>query len=176
MAHRVELELAGRTLSLETGKVAKQADSSVWVQYGESVILANVVSENKYVEGRDYLPLMVDYRERMYAAGRIPGARLRREGPPSEKEILSGRQVDHAIRPLFPKDYFYETQVSIIVLSTDMENDHDILGVIGAAAALHISDIPVKAPLAAIRMGRVEGEFVVNPTYSDLEDSDLDSW
>lgn len=174
MAHRVELELAGRTLSLETGKVAKQADSSVWVQYGESVILANVVSESKFVEGRDYLPLMVDYRERMYAAGRIPGARLRREGPPSEKEILSGRQVDHAIRPLFPKDYFYETQVSIIVLSTDMENDHDILGVIGAAAALHISDIPFKAPLAAIRMGRVEGEFVVNPTYSDLEDSDLD--
>ena len=174
MAHRVELELAGRTLTLETGKVAKQADSSVWVQYGESVILANVVSESKYVEGRDYLPLMVDYRERMYAAGRIPGARLRREGPPSEKEILSGRQVDHAIRPLFPKDYFYETQVSIIVLSTDMENDHDILGVIGAAAALHISDIPVKAPLAAIRMGRVEGEFVVNPTYSDLDDSDLD--
>lgn len=174
MAHRVELELAGRTLTLETGKVAKQADSSVWVQYGESVILANVVSENKFVEGRDYLPLMVDYRERMYAAGRIPGARLRREGPPSEKEILSGRQVDHAIRPLFPKDYFYETQVSILVLSTDMENDHDILGVIGAAAALHISDIPVKAPLAAIRVGRVEGEFVVNPTYSDLEDSDLD--
>ncbi|MDE2848178.1 MAG: polyribonucleotide nucleotidyltransferase [Gemmatimonadota bacterium] len=174
MAHRVELELAGRTLSLETGKVAKQADSSVWVQYGESVIIANVVSENRYVEGRDYLPLMVDYRERMYAAGRIPGARLRREGPPSEKEILSGRQVDHAIRPLFPKDYFYETQVSIIVLSTDMENDHDILGVIGAAAALQISDIPFKAPLAAIRMGRVDGEFVVNPTYSDLEDSDLD--
>ena len=174
MAHRVELELAGRTLTLETGKVAKQADSSVWVQYGESIILANVVSENKYVEGRDYLPLMVDYRERMYAAGRIPGARLRREGPPSEKEILSGRQVDHAIRPLFPKDYFYETQVSIIVLSTDMENDHDVLGVIGAAAALHISDIPFKAPLAAIRVGRVEGEFVVNPTYSDLEDSDLD--
>ncbi len=168
------MELAGRTLTLETGKVAKQADSSVWVQYGESVILANVVSENKYVEGRDYLPLMVDYRERMYAAGRIPGARLRREGPPSEKEILSGRQVDHAIRPLFPKDYFYETQVSIIVLSTDMENDHDVLGVIGAAAALHISDIPFKAPLAAIRVGRVEGEFVVNPTYSDLEDSDLD--
>ena len=174
MSHRVELELAGRTLTLETGKVAKQADSSVWVQYGESVILANVVSENRYVEGRDYLPLMVDYRERMYAAGRIPGARLRREGPPSEKEILSGRQVDHAIRPLFPKDYFYETQVSIIVLSTDMENDHDILGVIGAAAALHISDIPFKAPLAALRVGRVDGEFVVNPTYSDLEDSDLD--
>ncbi|MCY4546101.1 MAG: polyribonucleotide nucleotidyltransferase, partial [Gemmatimonadetes bacterium] len=174
MAHRVELELAGRTLSLETGKVAKQADSSVWVQYGESVILANVVSEYKYVEGRDYLPLMVDYRERMYAAGRIPGARLRREGPPSEKEILSGRQVDHAIRPLFPKDYFYETQVSILVLSTDMENDHDVLGVIGAAAALQISDIPFKAPLAAVRMGRVDGEFVVNPTYSDLEESDLD--
>ncbi len=161
-------------MTLETGKVAKQADSSVWVQYGESVILANVVSEYKYSEGRDYLPLMVDYRERMYAAGRIPGARLRREGPPSEKEILSGRQVDHAIRPLFPKDYFYETQVSIIVLSTDMENDHDVLGVIGAAAALHISDIPFKAPLAAIRVGRVEGEFVVNPTYSDLDDSDLD--
>ena len=174
MAHRVELELAGRTLTLETGKVAKQADASVWVQYGESVILANVVSENRYVEGRDYLPLMVDYRERMYAAGRIPGARLRREGPPSEKEILSGRQVDHAIRPLFPKDYFYETQVSILVLSTDMENDHDILGVIGAAAALHISDIPFKAPLASVRMGRVDGEFVVNPTYSDLEESDLD--
>lgn len=174
MVNRVELELAGRTLSLETGKVAKQADSSVWVQYGDSVILANVVSERKFVDGRDFLPLMVDYRERMYAAGRIPGARMRREGPPSEKEILSGRQVDHAIRPLFPKDYFYETQVSILVISTDMENDHDILGVIGAAAALHISDIPFKAPLAAIRMGRVEGEFVVNPTYTDLEESDLD--
>ena len=174
MAHRVELELAGRTLTLETGKVAKQADSSVWVQYGETVILANVVSEYRFVEGRDYLPLMVDYRERMYAAGRIPGARFRREGPPSEKEILSGRQVDHAIRPLFPKDYFYETQVSILVLSTDMENDHDVLGAIGAAAALHISDIPFKAPLAAIRVGRVDGEFVINPTYSDRDESDLD--
>ncbi len=174
MVNRVECELAGRTLILETGKVAKQADSSVWVQYGETVILANLVSENRYVEGRDFLPLMVDYRERMYAAGRIPGARFRREGPPSEKEILSGRQVDHAIRPLFPKDYFYETQVSIIVISSDSENNHDILGVIGAAAALHISDVPFKAPLAAIRMGRVNGELIVNPTYSDLDESDLD--
>ncbi len=107
MVHRVELEVGGRKLILETGKVAKFADAAVWVQYGESVILATVVSDRKRDGGRDYLPLMVDYRERMYAGGRIPGARLRREGPPSEKETLSARQVDHAIRPLFPKDYLY---------------------------------------------------------------------
>lgn len=174
MVHRVELELAGRTLSLETGKVAKQADAAVWVEYGETVILATAVSAKSFMEGRDFLPLTVDYRERMYAAGRIPGARLRREGPPSEKEILSGRQVDHAIRPLFPKDYFYETQVSILVLSSDQENDADILGLIGGAAALHISDIPFNGPLSATRVGRVDGSFVINPTFSDLDESDLD--
>ena len=159
MVHRVELELAGRTLSIETGKVAKQADAAVWVQYGETIILATAVSSKTFSEGRDFLPLTVDYRERMYAAGRIPGARFRREGPPSEKEILSGRQIDHAIRPLFPKDYFYETQVSILVLSYDQENDADILGLIGGAAALHISDIPFKGPLSATRVGRVDGAF-----------------
>lgn len=174
MVHRVELELAGRTLSLETGKVAKQADAAVWVQYGDTVILATVVSAKSFVDGRDFLPLTVDYRERKYAAGRIPGARFRREGPPSEKEILSGRQIDHAIRPLFPKDYFYETQVSILVLSTDQENDADILGLIGGAAAIHISDLPFKGPISAARMGRVDGEFIVNPTFTDLDESDLD--
>ncbi len=174
MAHRVELELAGRTLSLETGKVAKQADAAVWVQYGETIILATAVSAKTFSEGRDFLPLTVDYRERMYAAGRIPGARFRREGPPSEKEILSGRQIDHAIRPLFPKDYFYETQVSILVLSYDQENDADILGLIGGAAALHISDIPFKGPLSATRVGRVDGAFSINPTSTDLDESDLD--
>jgi polyribonucleotide nucleotidyltransferase len=174
MVHRVELELAGRTLSLETGKVAKQADAAVWVQYGDTVILATVVSAKSFVDGRDFLPLTVDYRERKYAAGRIPGARFRREGPPSEKEILSGRQIDHAIRPLFPKDYFYETQVSILVLSTDQENDADILGLIGGAAAIHISDLPFNGPISAARMGRVDGEFIVNPTFTDLDESDLD--
>lgn len=173
MVHRVELELAGRTLSIETGKVAKQADAAVWVQYGETIILATAVSSKTFSEGRDFLPLTVDYRERMYAAGRIPGARFRREGPPSEKEILSGRQVDHAIRPLFPKDYFYETQVSILVLSYDQENDADILGLIGGAAALHISDIPFKGPLSATRVGRVDGAFLINPTSTNLDESDL---
>ncbi|MEE2710477.1 MAG: polyribonucleotide nucleotidyltransferase [Gemmatimonadota bacterium] len=174
MIHRVELEVGGRNLILETGKVAKFADAAVWVQYGESVILATVVSDRKRDGGRDYLPLMVDYRERMYAGGRIPGARLRREGPPSEKETLSARQVDHAVRPLFPKDYLYETQVMVIVLSTDMENDADILGLIGASAALHISDIPYKGPLSATRVGRNKNGLVINPTYTDLEESDLD--
>ena len=174
MIHRVELELGGRTLSLETGKVAKQADAAVWVQYGESIVLVTVVSDRTRDERRDFLPLMVDYRERMYAAGRIPGARLRREGPPSEKETLSGRQVDHAIRPLFPKDYLYETQVMIMILSTDMENDADLLGLIGASAALHISDVPYDGPLSAARIGRNGDDFVINPTYTDLEESDLD--
>ncbi|MEE2708569.1 MAG: polyribonucleotide nucleotidyltransferase [Gemmatimonadota bacterium] len=174
MVHRVELEIGGRKLILETGKVAKFSDAAVWVQYGDSVILATAVSSRKRDEGRDFLPLMVDYRERMYAAGRIPGARLRREGPPSEKETLSARQVDHAIRPLFPKDYLYETQVMVMVLSTDMENDADILGLIGASAALHISDIPYKGPLSATRVGRNETGLLINPTYTDLEESDLD--
>lgn len=174
MVHQVELDIAGRTLFLETGKVAKQADAAVWVRYGDTVVLATVVSAKDRDETRDFLPLMVDYREKMYAAGRIPGGRLRREGPPSEKETLSGRLVDHAIRPLFPKDYAYETQVMVMVLSTDQENDADILGVIGASAALTISDIPFKGPLAAVRVGRVDGAFVLNPTFSQLDESDMD--
>lgn len=174
MVHRVELELAGRILSIETGKLAKQADAAVWVQYGDTVVMVTVVSEKHRDSRWDFFPLTVDYREKMYAAGRIPGARMRREGPPSEKETLSGRQVDHAIRPLFPKDYSNETMVQVMVLSSDQENDADILGLIGASAALTISDIPFKGPLAAVRVGRVDNEFTINPTFSQLDESDLD--
>ncbi|MBI4550980.1 MAG: polyribonucleotide nucleotidyltransferase [Candidatus Latescibacteria bacterium] len=174
MAHRVDLTIGGRVLSLETGKVAKQADGAVWVRYGDTVVLATAVSSKQAMEGRDFLPLTVDYREKMYAAGRIPGGRLKREGPPSEKETISARLIDHAIRPLFPKDYACETQVMIIVLSSDQENDADILGIIGASAALTISDIPFAGPLAASRVGRVNGEYVINPTFPQLDESDLD--
>lgn len=175
MIHRVELEIAGKTLSIETGKIAKQADAAVWIQYGETVILATAVSaKHTGDQQRDFLPLTVDYKEMMYAAGRIPGSRMRREGPPSEKEILSGRLIDHAIRPLFPKDYNFETQVMVMVLSSDHENDSDILGLIGAGAALHLSDIPFNGPMSAARIGRVDGNFVVNPTFSELDESDLD--
>lgn len=174
MVHRIELTVNGRVLSLETGRIAKQADGAVWVRYGDTVILATAVSAKQASEGRDFLPLTVDYREKMYAAGRIPGGRLKREGPPSEKETISARLIDHAIRPLFPKDYAYETQVMVVVLSSDQENDADVLGVIGASAALTISDIPFKGPLAAVRVGRVNGEYVMNPTFPQLDESDLD--
>ncbi|MBM3262054.1 MAG: polyribonucleotide nucleotidyltransferase [candidate division Zixibacteria bacterium] len=174
MIHRVEIEIAGKSLSLETGKVAKQADAAVWAQYGETIVLATAVSARQTGELRDFLPLTVDYQEKMYAAGRIPGSRMRREGPPTEKETLSGRLIDHAIRPLFPKDYRCDTQVMVMVLSADLENDSDILGIVAAAAALHISDIPFKGPLAGARVGRVDGEFMVNPTFAYRDVSDLD--
>ncbi len=174
MPHQLTTEVNGRTLRLETGRVAKQATGAVWVQYGETIVLVTVVSTQDVREGIDFLPLTVDYKEMAYAAGRIPGSFFRREiGRPGEKETLTSRLIDRPLRPLFPKDYFFETQVIATVLSVDQENDPDILAIIGASAALEISDIPFQGPIAGIRVGRIDGELVLNPTSSQLKESDF---
>jgi len=167
------MELGGRTLSIETGKVAAQANGSVWVQYADTVVLVTACRAEKAGD-RDFLPLTVEYREKVYAAGRIPGNFFRREGRMGEKETLSARLTDHQIRPMFPKGFRYETQVFITVLSTDNENDADVLGMVGASAALCLSDIPFDGPIAAVRVGRVDGDLMVNPTMSQVDESDMD--
>jgi len=173
MKKLLEADLGGRPLSIETGKVAKQASGSVVVRYGETVVLVSVVSANN-TRDIDFLPLTVEYQEKIYAAGRIPGNYFRREiGRPSEKETLTARLIDRPIRPLFPKGYRFETQVIATVLSMDRENDADSLAMIGASAALEISDIPFDGPLACVRVGRIDGEFVVNPTISEQADCDI---
>ncbi|HHM23753.1 MAG TPA: polyribonucleotide nucleotidyltransferase [Bacteroidetes bacterium] len=174
MVSRKELELGGRKLIIETGKVAKQASGAVTVQYGETMILATAVASDKPVEQLDFMPLQVEYRERAYAAGKIPGGFFKREGKPSEKETVSARLTDRPIRPLFPKDYRNEIQIVIFVLSADKENDADILGTIGASAALSLSPIPFLGPIASVRVGRIGGEYIINPTFQQLEESDMD--
>lgn len=173
MEKLLKTEVGGKTLSIQTGKVAKQASGSVMVQYGETIVLVSVVSayEDKTVS---FLPITVEYQEKIYAAGRIPGNYFRREiGRPSEKETLTARLIDRPIRPLFPKKYNYETQVIATVLSMDQENDPDILALIGASAALEISDIPFEGPIASVRVGRIDGKLIINPTISECEKSDL---
>lgn len=172
--HKVSCEIGGKTLSIETGRMAKQAHGSVLVQYGETVILAAAVASPEVKPGQDFFPLTVDYRERTYAAGKIPGGFFKREGRPNEKEILTSRLIDRPIRSLFHKDYLNEVAVTLMVVSSDCENDTDIPAMIGAAAALLISDIPFHANLAAVRVGLVEGEFVANPTFEQMHNSDLD--
>ena len=173
MIHKLEMELGGRTLSIETGKVAKQANGAVWVQYGETVVQVTACRTN-VPEARSFLPLIVDYREKAYAGGRIPGNIFKREARPTEKETLSARLTDHQIRPMFPKAFPYEVQVYITVLSVDGANDADVLGMVGASASLGISDIPFAGPMGAVRVGRIEGEMIINPTYEQLDRSDLD--
>jgi polyribonucleotide nucleotidyltransferase len=170
---RVERQIGGRTLSIETGKIAKQADGAVVVQYGDTVVLVAVVTAPPRFEDVDFFPLSVDYREKQSAAGKFPGGFIKREGRPSTKEILTARQIDRPIRPLFPKGYFQEVQIMANVLSADRENDPDILAMIGASAALTISKIPFLGPIGACRLGRVNGEFVVNPTHKQVEEGDL---
>lgn len=167
-------EFGGKPLTIQTGKIAKQASGAVVVQYGETVVLVTAVSSHDERPGTDFLPLSVEYQEKIYAAGRIPGNYFRREiGRPSEKETLTSRLIDRPIRPLFPKDYRYEIQVIATVLSMDQENDPDMLAMIGASAALEISDIPFAGPIAAMRIGRIDGVFKANPTIDELEKSDL---
>jgi polyribonucleotide nucleotidyltransferase len=170
---RVEQELGGRTLSIETGRLAKQAHGSALVQYGDTVVLVTAV-EGDPDEARDFFPLVVDYREKTYAAGKFPGGFIKREGRPTTKEILTSRLIDRPIRPLFPAGYTNEVQIMAVVLSADKENDPDILSMIGASAALHVSHIPFLRPTGAIRVGRIGGEFIIQPTHSQLEESDLD--
>ena len=172
MKQEVSVELAGgRRLSFETGKLAKQAHGSVVVRTGDNVVLATAVANPDPREGIDFFPLTVDYREYTYAGGRIPGGFIKREGRPSEREILTSRMIDRPIRPLFPDGFKCETQVIAFVLSADNENDPDVLGINGASAALTISDIPFNGPIGAVRVGLVNGAFVVNPTYSEMRDS-----
>src|SRR5271154_6674054 len=171
-ATKVSVELAGgKQLSIETGKLAKQAHGAAVVRLGENVVLATATSNPDPREGIDFFPLTVDYREYTYAGGRIPGGFIKREGRPSEREILTSRQIDRPIRPLFPDGFKCETQVIAFVLSADTENDPDVLGINGASAALTISDIPFEGPIGAVRVGLVNGAFVINPTYTEMRES-----
>ena len=174
MEYTFEAEVGGKTLSIKSGKVAKQASGSVVVEYGETSVLVAVVSAADAREDMGFFPLTVEYQEKIYSAGRIPGNYFRREiGRPSEKEILTCRLIDRPIRPLFPKDFACETQVIATVLSMDKENDPDVLAMMGCFAALTISDIPFEGPIAALRVGRVDGEFVINPTLEQIAEADI---
>ncbi|BFU94489.1 MAG: polynucleotide phosphorylase/polyadenylase [Nitrospira sp.] len=173
MVHAVELDIAGRTLRLETGRVAKQADGSIWASYGDTVVLATAVASQNAKPGVDFLPLTVDYQEKAYAAGKIPGGYFKREGRPSEKEVLTSRLIDRPLRPLFPEGYYFETQVIASVLSADKTGSSDVIGITAASAALAVSNIPFLGPVAGVKIGRVNGQFVVNPDLETLEQSEL---
>lgn len=171
----MEIEVGGKPLVVETGKVARQADGAVTVRYGDTVVLVTAVAAKTPREGVDFMPLTVDYRENTYAAGKIPGGFFRREGRPNEKEILTSRVIDRPLRPLFPDGWRCETQIIALVLSSDQENDSDVLAITGAGFALAISDIPFPTPIAAVRVGLdAEGRYLLNPTFDELETSRLD--
>ena len=174
MVKKVELEFHGRPLSIEIGRVAKQADGAALVQYGETVVLVTAVAARDLKLDTDFFPLTVDYQEKTFAAGKIPGGFFKREGRPSEKEILTCRLIDRSIRPLFSEGLRCETQVIATVLSADRENDPDIVAMLGASVALHVSDIPFNGPLAGVRIGRNNRQWVINPTQSQLDESDMD--
>src|SRR5438270_11655978 len=163
----------GKNLKFETGKLAKKAHCSVVVRIGDNVILATAVANPDPREGIDFFPLTVDYREYTYAGGRIPGGFIKREGRPSEREILTSRQIDRPIRPLFPEGFRNETQVIAFVLSADTENDPDVVGINGASAALTVSDIPFEGPIGAVRVGLVDDQFIINPTYEEIRNGKL---
>jgi len=174
MKHRLEVEVGGRPLRFETGEVARQAGGSVLMRYGDTVVIVAATKEDRLREGIDFVPLSVDYQEMSYAAGRIPGGFFRREiGRPSEKETLTSRLIDRPIRPLFPKKWAFETQVIATVMSVDMENEPDVVALTGASAALHLSSIPFCGPVAAVRVGRVDGRFIINPSAGLLAQSDM---
>jgi len=174
MAQKLQIDLGGRPFSVETGKVAKQANGSVMVQYGETVVLVTAVTSERKREGLDFIPLTVNYQEMTYAAGRIPGGFFKREGRPSDRETLISRFIDRPLRPLFPKGFQNEIQIIATVLSADQDNDPSILGMIGASSALSLSDIPFDGPIAGAKVGRIDGEFVLNPTHEELDLSDID--
>ncbi|HET7747348.1 MAG TPA: polyribonucleotide nucleotidyltransferase, partial [Vicinamibacteria bacterium] len=165
---RVEMPLGRHTLSIETGRLAKQSDGAVLVRLGDTVVLATANGMKDAKAGVDFLPLTVDYRENTYAAGKIPGGFFKREGRPNEKEILTSRMIDRPLRPLFPEGYNNETQVVALLLSADQENDGDTLAITGASCALYLSSIPFTNPVAAVRVGYVDGQVVVNPSSTDL--------
>src|SRR5436309_3338334 len=172
--HTVSLDINGHALSLETGKVAKQADGAVVVRFGGTMVLATCVASKTAREGQDFFPLTVEYRERAYAGGRIPGGYFKREGAPVKKETLTSRLIDRPIRPLFPDGFKNEVQVICLVVSGDQENDPDVLAMNGASAALCLSGIPFDGPVGAVRVGQVDGQFVVNPTTEQKNASTLE--
>src|ERR1041385_8133972 len=174
MPDKITVQLGAKSINIETGKLAKQADGAVTVQLGESIVIVAAVAASTAKPGQDFFPLTVDYREKAAAAGKFPGGYFKREGRPTEKEILTSRVIDRPIRPLFPKGWFNEVQVQSVLLSADGENDPDILSIIGASAALMVSDIPWDGPLGAVRVGRIKGQLVANPTHSQMTESDLD--
>ena len=163
--HTANLSVGGTDLSIETGKLAKQADGAVIVRYGAPVVLVTACYTSTPREGIDFLPLTVDFRENTYASGRIPGGFFKREGKPTEKEVLTSRLIDRPIRPLFPSNWHRETQVVALVLSSDVDNDPDVLGLTGASAALALSPMPLERTIASVRVGLVDDEFLINPTY-----------
>ncbi|OGW40955.1 MAG: polyribonucleotide nucleotidyltransferase [Nitrospirae bacterium RBG_13_39_12] len=171
--NNVEIEIRDKKLTLETGKIARQADGAIVAQYGDTVVLATIVADKTLKEGLDFFPLTIDYQEKAYSAGKIPGGFFKREGRPTEKEILTSRLIDRPIRPLFPKGFYYETQGIVSVLSYGDENIADILGIISISAALTISDIPFNSPVGAVRIGRIAGSFVINPDLREVEECDL---
>src|SRR3954463_9380261 len=170
---RVELDWGGRKLTLETGKIARQADGAVVATYGETTVLATVVSLKEPKPGQDFFPLTVNYQERYYAAGRIPGGFFKREGRPTEKETLTSRLIDRPIRPLFPDGFYNEVQVVAQVLSLNPEVDYDIPAMIAVSAALTLSGVPCNGPIGACRVGYLDGQYVLNPTATQLKDSKL---
>jgi polyribonucleotide nucleotidyltransferase len=174
MIKKVEIDYHGRPLFIEVGRLAKQADGAALVRYGETVVLATAVAARDLKLDTDFFPLTVDYQERTFAAGKIPGGFFKREGRPSEKEILTCRLIDRSIRPLFAEGLRCETQIIATVLSADRENDPDVVAMLGASVALEVSDIPFDGPLVGVRIGRIEGQWVINPTQSQLLDSDMD--
>ena len=171
---RKDIDWGGKTISLETGKIARQADGCVLATMGETTVLCTAVAAKKARPGQDFFPLTVNYQEKAFAAGKIPGGFFKREGRPSENETLVSRLIDRPIRPLFPKEFKCETQVICTVLSHDMENNPDIVALVGASAALTLSGVPFFGPIAAARVGYIDGEYILNPTLSEMEDTALD--
>src|SRR6195256_6415746 len=171
---RKELNWGGRRLVLETGKMARQADGAVMATYGETTVLCTAVANKQQKPGQDFFPLTVNYQEKTFAAGKIPGGFFKREGRPTEKEVLTSRLIDRPIRPLFAAGFRNETQVVCTVLSHDLENDPDVVALIGASAALTISGIPFRGPIGAARVGYVDGQYVLNPLQEKLGESALD--
>ena len=169
---QVQVEVGGRTLTLETGKIAKQANGAIVARYGETMLLVTACMDSK-ANDRDFLPLTVDYRENTYSAGKIPGGFFKREGRPSEREILTSRLIDRPLRPLFPEAWRNETQIVAMVLSADSDNDPDVIAVTAASAAAFVSDLPFTTPIAAVRVGLLEGKLVANPTVAQQKTSQL---
>ncbi len=172
--NKINIDINNRTLSVEIHKIGKQADGSALIRYGDTIMFVSATSKKEVKEEKKFLPLIVDYRENTYAAGKIPGGFFKREGRPSEREILISRLIDRPVRSLFPEGYYFDTQIVALLLSADLENESDTLGIIGASAALYFSDIPFTTPIGAVKVGYINDEFVINPTVSQLEASPLD--